>query len=155
MMVRSFTAAESETLLVLAASKVTSWAAASCSHETTSWMEKVSEGTGFRTALQLLLCHSLTRFVCVWEVSLLNLFILVRCEATFGLNRAHCVACGEEIGCKPRSPARKTKQTKEKKQPPPYFPLETNIGFPALRWFQYICFKFSRQLMSSNLNEAH
>lgn len=28
-------------LSVLAASKATSWAAASCSHETTSWMEKV------------------------------------------------------------------------------------------------------------------
>lgn len=36
------TAAESEMLLVLAASKGTSWAVASCSHETTPWTEKVS-----------------------------------------------------------------------------------------------------------------
>uniref|UniRef100_A0AAQ4PJQ4 B30.2/SPRY domain-containing protein n=1 Tax=Gasterosteus aculeatus aculeatus TaxID=481459 RepID=A0AAQ4PJQ4_GASAC len=46
MMARSFTAAALETRSVLAASKVTSWAAASCSHETTSWMEKVTRATG-------------------------------------------------------------------------------------------------------------
>lgn len=46
MMARSFTAAALETRSVLAASKVTSWAAASCSHETTSWMEKVRAKVG-------------------------------------------------------------------------------------------------------------
>ncbi|KAM8862541.1 SPRY domain-containing protein 3-like isoform 2-T3 [Spinachia spinachia] len=42
MMARSFTAAALVTRSVLAASKVTSWAAASCSHETTSWMGKAT-----------------------------------------------------------------------------------------------------------------
>ncbi|XP_039656310.1 SPRY domain-containing protein 3 isoform X2 [Perca fluviatilis] len=46
MMARSFMAAGLETLSVLAASKVTSWAAASCSHETTSWTEKATRTTG-------------------------------------------------------------------------------------------------------------
>lgn len=41
MMGRSFMAAGLETLSALGASKGISWAAASCSHETTSWMEKV------------------------------------------------------------------------------------------------------------------
>lgn len=48
-------AAGLETLLVLAVSKVTSWAAASCSHETTSWMEKVrAEGSGGTITLSLI-----------------------------------------------------------------------------------------------------
>lgn len=55
MMARSFTAAGLETLSVLAASKVTSWAAASCSHETTSWTEKVrAEGSGAAITLSII-----------------------------------------------------------------------------------------------------
>lgn len=55
MMARSFTAAALETLLVLAASKVTSWAVASCFHETTSWMETVrAEGAGAAITLSLI-----------------------------------------------------------------------------------------------------
>lgn len=65
-MERSFMAAESEMLLVLAASKVTSWAAASCSHETTSWTGKV------RGKMQLQ-CHSLKRFVCPEHTSVIVL----------------------------------------------------------------------------------
>ncbi len=48
---------------------------------------------------------------CPWEVSLLNLHIVVKQEAvvaTFGLNGVHCVFCGKEVECKPGSPAWKT-----------------------------------------------
>lgn len=124
---RSFTAAGSVTLLVLAASKATSWAAASCSHETTSWTEKVRGVAGW-------IPPSLIKAVQRGggRVHPLTLIIVVQHKtvaATSGGNRG--ALCGNETGYQPKVPSPPhgtlSSHLKVKFSPSlPLFPRKTN-----------------------------